>query len=103
MTLSEKGRERIQAAVDQEEAKAEYGGYRDNLLIRLYSELLEDPDPEDITGQIYEDADGVWKVTEVDGEDLAKVLCVQEGNPHEGRTYYVPVEVAYYYLNGGRK
>ena len=47
-------------------------------------------------GTIYEDPEGIWEVTDFDGEDYT-VKCVQEGNINFGREFGAPAhEVEYY-------
>lgn len=51
-------------------------------------------------GATYEDPEGIWEVTEINGEEIT-VKNIQEGNTDYGHECIVSAEEAAYYLNGG--
>lgn len=57
-------------------------------------------------GMTYEDNDGTWEITEIDGDDVT-VVNVQEGNLNEGEECIVSVSEAKYFVthdwNTGRE
>lgn len=54
---------------------------------------------DDLTGKKYEDPEGIWEVTEVNGVGVT-VKNIQEGNINEGKEFCVPFAEAMHYING---
>ena len=75
-------------------------GDKDGLTFEELQEDLEALADEMMIGETYEDPEGEWEITEVNGDQVT-VKNIQEGNLNYGIEYMVSWGEAKYFLNGG--